>query len=87
MRAIEGEGDLLPINMGWVLRQDGDPDGAQSSFNTALRIYRRRGIVPHRARFTTTTQRHPADMTRPITFRSQDNRDAHRVAAFAEANV
>jgi len=43
MRAIGDEDSLLPINMGWALRQDGDPDGARSSFNTALRIDRRRG--------------------------------------------
>ena len=31
------------INMGWVLRQDHDPDGARSSFETALRLSRRSG--------------------------------------------
>jgi len=31
------------INMGWVLRQDHDPDGARSSFEPALRLSRRSG--------------------------------------------
>ena len=34
----------VPINMGWVLRQDNDPDGARSSFEEALRMSRRNGI-------------------------------------------
>jgi predicted ATPase/class 3 adenylate cyclase len=43
MRAI-GEGNLnLPVNMGWVQRQDHDPDGARSRFEAALRISRRIG--------------------------------------------
>jgi hypothetical protein len=29
--------------MGWVLRQDHDPDGARSSFQTAMRLSRRSG--------------------------------------------
>ena len=33
----------LSINMGWVLRQDHDPDGARSSFEKALRLSRRSG--------------------------------------------
>ena len=43
MRAIGGEMLGLPINMGWVLRQDNDPDGARSSFAAALRTSRRIG--------------------------------------------
>jgi Tfp pilus assembly protein PilF len=43
MRAI-GETSLsVAINMGWVLRQDNDPDGARASFEKALRISRRNG--------------------------------------------
>jgi len=33
----------VPVNMGWVLRQDHDPDGARFSFQEALRISRRNG--------------------------------------------
>ena len=33
----------LSVNMGWVLRQDSDPDGARSSFEAALRMSRRNG--------------------------------------------
>jgi predicted ATPase/class 3 adenylate cyclase len=43
MRAIGGENLQLPVNMGWVLRQDNDPDGARSSFQEALRMSRRNG--------------------------------------------
>ena len=32
-------------NMGWVLRQDNDPGGAQASFEAALRISRRNGYL------------------------------------------
>jgi hypothetical protein len=34
------------VNLGSVLRQDNDPDGARSSFESALRASRRNGI-PH----------------------------------------
>jgi predicted ATPase/class 3 adenylate cyclase len=43
MREIGDKGFNLPVNMGWVLRQDDDPDGARSSFQEALRISRRSG--------------------------------------------
>jgi predicted ATPase/class 3 adenylate cyclase len=43
MREIGGEILDLPVNMGWVQRQDHDPDGARSSFAAALRISRRTG--------------------------------------------
>jgi predicted ATPase/class 3 adenylate cyclase len=43
MQAIGAEILDLPINMGWVLRQDNDPDGARSSFAAALRVSRRNG--------------------------------------------
>jgi tetratricopeptide (TPR) repeat protein len=33
----------VSVNMGWVLRQDHDPDGARASFEDALRISRREG--------------------------------------------
>lgn len=35
----------MPITMGWVLRQDNDPDGARASFEAALRISRRSGYL------------------------------------------
>jgi len=44
--AIRETGDQglgVSVNMGWVLRQDNDPDGAQSSFETVLRMSRRNG--------------------------------------------
>jgi predicted ATPase/class 3 adenylate cyclase len=43
MRAIGTERPDVPINLGWVLRQDHDPDGARSSFQAALRMSRRTG--------------------------------------------
>jgi predicted ATPase/class 3 adenylate cyclase len=43
MRAIGYENPHLSVNMGWVLRQDHDPDDAQASFRAALRISRRNG--------------------------------------------
>ena len=43
MREIGEQGFNVPVNMGWVLRQDHDPDGARSSFQEALRISRRNG--------------------------------------------
>ena len=43
MRASGEEGIDLSINLGWVLRQDSDPDGARSSFEAALRMSRRNG--------------------------------------------
>ena len=43
MREIGDKGFDVPVNMGWVLRQDNDPDGARSSFQEALRISRRNG--------------------------------------------
>jgi predicted ATPase/class 3 adenylate cyclase len=35
--------DTVAVNLGWVRRHDGDPDGAWSSFEAALRISRRTG--------------------------------------------
>jgi predicted ATPase/class 3 adenylate cyclase len=43
MQEIGDNGFSVPVNMGWVLRQDNDPDGARSSFQEALRISRRTG--------------------------------------------
>jgi len=40
---IGKRGGHVSINLGWVLRQDGAPDGARSSFETALRVSRRQG--------------------------------------------
>jgi hypothetical protein len=33
----------VSLNLGWVLRQDGDPDGARPLFEAALRIGRHNG--------------------------------------------
>ena len=43
MRAIGDEGLGVSVNMGWLLRQDNDPDGARASFQEALRVSRRHG--------------------------------------------
>jgi non-specific serine/threonine protein kinase len=43
MQAIGAEILDLPINIGWVLRQDNDPGGARSSFAVALRVSRHNG--------------------------------------------
>ena len=43
MREIRTEDPHLSINMGWVLRQDGDAGGARASFLGALRRSRRNG--------------------------------------------
>jgi predicted ATPase/class 3 adenylate cyclase/DNA-binding SARP family transcriptional activator len=43
-RQAIGQRDHTPlVNLGWVLRLDGDPDGARSSFSAALRSCRRHG--------------------------------------------
>jgi predicted ATPase/class 3 adenylate cyclase len=42
-REIGDPGIDVSLNMGWVLRQDNDPDGARSSFEAALRMSRRNG--------------------------------------------
>jgi predicted ATPase/DNA-binding SARP family transcriptional activator len=41
VQAIGDEDIYLLFNMGWLQRQDNDPDGAQTSFQQALRISRR----------------------------------------------
>jgi predicted ATPase/class 3 adenylate cyclase len=43
IQTIGGDDLHQSINMGWVLRQDHDPDGARSSFEKALRLSRRSG--------------------------------------------
>jgi predicted ATPase/class 3 adenylate cyclase len=43
MQATGCEGAVLSINLGWVLREENDPDRARSSFEDALRISRRHG--------------------------------------------
>ena len=35
----------VPTNLGWLLRQEGDPDGARSMFVAGLRISRRNGSL------------------------------------------
>jgi predicted ATPase/class 3 adenylate cyclase len=42
-QAIGQQDDTLLINLGWVLRLDGDPDGARSRFAAALASGRRNG--------------------------------------------
>ena len=42
-QAVGGQDLSASINMGWVLRQDNDPDGARSSFEAVLRMSRRNG--------------------------------------------
>ena len=42
MQAI-GEDSQVWANLGWVLRQEGDPDGARSMFGAGLRVSRRNG--------------------------------------------
>ena len=43
MRAIGEDSPILSVNVGWVLRQEGDPDAARSKFGAALRTARRNG--------------------------------------------
>ena len=43
MEEIGNKGRPVLINLGWVLRQDNDPAGARSSFESALRASRRNG--------------------------------------------
>jgi DNA-binding CsgD family transcriptional regulator len=43
MQAIGENSANLPVNLGWVLRQEGGPDAAQSMFGTGLRAARRNG--------------------------------------------
>ncbi len=40
---IGWENAFLPANLGFVLRAEGDPDGARSAFEATLRISRRNG--------------------------------------------
>jgi len=42
-RAIGQDGDVVSLNLGWIRRAEGDPDGARSAFETGLRISRRTG--------------------------------------------
>ena len=42
-RSIGEENSTVSINLGWVLRQEGDPAGARSTFEAGLRIARRNG--------------------------------------------
>jgi predicted ATPase len=42
-RAFGGEGSDTLLNMGWMLRQDHDPDGARASFQKTLQIGRHNG--------------------------------------------
>ena len=43
MEASGEENPRLSVNMGWVLRQDNDPEAARSSFGAALQVSRRNG--------------------------------------------
>ena len=40
---VIGESSLVSVNLGWVLCQEGDPDGARSMFGAGLRVSRRNG--------------------------------------------
>jgi predicted ATPase/class 3 adenylate cyclase len=40
---IGEENHVVPVNMGWVLRHEQDPDGARDSFSSGLRLSRRIG--------------------------------------------
>jgi predicted ATPase/DNA-binding XRE family transcriptional regulator len=42
-QAIGHSSHTVPVNLGWVLRQEADPDGARSMFEAALEISRRNG--------------------------------------------
>jgi predicted ATPase/class 3 adenylate cyclase len=46
MQATGDKGAVPSINLGWVLREENDPDSARSSFEDALRISRRHGDRP-----------------------------------------
>jgi predicted ATPase/class 3 adenylate cyclase len=43
MQGIGGNSSQMSSNLGWVLRQEGDPDGARSMFEAGLRTARRNG--------------------------------------------
>ena len=43
MQATGTVNSYIPANLGWALRQDNDPDGARTLFETALRVSRRNG--------------------------------------------
>ena len=43
MQAIGENSAIVPLNLGWVLRQEGDPDAARSMFGASLRTARRNG--------------------------------------------
>jgi len=45
-QAIGQSSHHLPVNLGWVLRQESDLDGARSMFGAGLRISRRNGELP-----------------------------------------
>jgi tetratricopeptide (TPR) repeat protein len=42
-QAIGQTSHHLPVNLGWVLRHESDPDGARSKFEEGLRLARRSG--------------------------------------------
>ncbi len=42
-QAIGHTSHHLPVNLGWVQRQEGDPDGARAQFEEGLRLARRNG--------------------------------------------
>ena len=43
LQATRSASHHVPVNLGWVLRQESDPDGAQARFEEGLRISRRNG--------------------------------------------
>jgi predicted ATPase/class 3 adenylate cyclase len=45
-RALGQDNEAVLANLGWVQRQEGNPDGARSSFEASLRLCRRSGAQP-----------------------------------------
>ncbi|MGH3153299.1 MAG: ATP-binding protein, partial [Streptosporangiaceae bacterium] len=45
-QAIGQENAVVTANLGWLQREEGNPDGARSSFETSLRVCRRSGEQP-----------------------------------------
>jgi predicted ATPase/class 3 adenylate cyclase/Tfp pilus assembly protein PilF len=45
-RAVGQDNEAVLANLGWVQRQEGNPDGARSSFEASLRLCRRSGAEP-----------------------------------------
>lgn len=46
MQATGATSHYVTVNLGWVLRQEGDPDRARAMFEAGLRVSRRNGERP-----------------------------------------